>query len=349
MATEITEFEPRARARQSWSLSVERQNWPLSRPFVTSGRVCSSSEVVVVVMDDGLITGRGEAAGVYYLEDSFRMMAQIESIRARLERGVDRADLAELLPPGGARNALDCALWELEAKRSNQAVWQLLGLERPQPVTTFVTIGADAPDAVARRAQFEEPFRSATAIKLKLAGDVEVDARRVEALRSARPDVPIVADANQGFRATDLPDLFRVLAEHDVAALEQPLPAGEEEVLKGLTSTVAIIADESVQTRADIEPLVGRFDGINIKLDKCGGLTEALGMVIEARRHGLQVMVGNTIGTSLAIAPAFLLAQLCDYSDLDGPLLLESDRKPGAHYEGGAIWVDDAVWGGALA
>ena len=328
-------------------LAVERENWPLAQPFATSGRILSSTEVLVATISEGPIEGRGEATGVYYFEDAFRMMAQLQGVEGRIEDCIDRGKLRELLPPGGARNAVDCALWELDARRQGVPVWSMMGMEPPRPITTFVTIGAGAPEEMARRARSEQPFKSATSLKLKLTGELDLDVRRVRAVRTARPDVTIAVDANQGFQAPQLEALTRMMADLGVAFLEQPIARGEEAALEAFTSPVPILADESVQSSADIPALVGRFDGINIKLDKCGGLTEALRMVIEARRFGLQLMVGNTIGTSLAMAPAFLLGQLCDFADLDGPLLLESDRLPGATYEKGTIWISDEVWGGA--
>lgn len=347
MATGITHVGNPSRTPERWTLDVEQEIWPLAQPFAISGRVFCSAEVLVATISDGLHEGRGEAAGVYYLEDTFRMMSQLHAARSHIERGIDRAELRELLPPGGARNAIDCALWELEAKRSGTPVWELMGMERPKPVVTVVSIGVGSPEVMAERARSEEPFTSATALKLKLSGDIDLDGRRVSAVRRARPDAWIATDANQGFGATQLDRLTKMLAGYGVALIEQPLPRGEDAALEGFESPVPIFADESVQSSADIPSLVGRFDGINIKLDKSGGLTEALRMVIEARRLGLQLMVGNSISTSLAIAPAFLLAQLCDFADLDGPVLLEADRRPGATFDEGTIRVADEVWGGA--
>jgi len=342
LATRLTD----AANRSPWTLELTKEHWALTEPFAISDRVFSSAEVIVATVCDGEHTGRGEATGVYYLEDAFRMLRQLHQAQHRIEERIDREELKRVMPAGGARNAVDCALWDLEAKQAGSPVWQLIGMEPPRSVATVVSIGVGTPEKMALRAA-AEPARSAKALKLKLSGDLRSDIERVAAVRRARPDVLITTDANQGYRAGDLEALVASLADHSVALLEQPLPREIDDQLEGFASPLPLFADESVQTSADIERLVGRFQGINIKLDKCGGLTEALCMVREARRFGFKVMVGNTLGTSLAMAPAFLVAQFADFADLDGPLLLESDRSPAATYEDGSIWIGDPVWGAA--
>jgi L-alanine-DL-glutamate epimerase-like enolase superfamily enzyme len=210
-------------------------------------------------------------------------------------------------------------------------------------VTTF-TVGAEpAAEAVAATLAFPEP----RAIKIKLSGEAEPDLERVEAIRAAMGDVWLGVDANQGYQASDLPWLVEALASQSVSLLEQPLRRGDEAGLDAFSSKIPIAADESVLSLAELPSAVGRFDVINIKLDKCGGLTEALAIAAEARRLGLGVMVGNMVGSSLAMAPAFILAQLCDFVDLDGPTFLAEDVRPAVRYEDGRIWCGESVWGGA--
>ena len=328
-------------------LRVEVQKLRLSAPFRISGFVFEELDVVVVTLDDGSHRGRGEAAGVYYLGDTAQtMVVEIEAARDTIERGIERSTLQRLLPPGGARNAVDCALWELEAQRAGVAVWQLAGLKAPQPLVTTFTLGADDPAAMAAGAR---KFTQARALKLKLTGDLPDDIERIRAVRAARPDVWMGVDANQGYGIEALDALIGVLESADVALLEQPLKRGREADLAGFKSTIPIAADESVLSLPDIAGLVGRFSVVNIKLDKCGGLTEGLAMAHEARRIGLGVMVGNMVGTSLAMAPAFVLGQLCDVVDLDGPIFLAKDCTPGMTYTDGSAWSGEDVWGGTHA
>jgi L-Ala-D/L-Glu epimerase / N-acetyl-D-glutamate racemase len=327
-------------------LTVEKVNLAFSAPFRISGFVFDNQDVVVVTVDDGKHRGRGEAAGVYYLNDNAQhIVAALESKRAAVEAGIDREELQSLLPAGGARNALDCALWELESRRSGKAVWELAGLDAAKPLLTTFTLGAESPAHMAERAR---AHASARALKLKLTGDAALDMERVRAVRAARPDAWIGVDANQGYTIEGLQPLITGLLEVRVMQLEQPLKRGQEVQLQGFVSPIPLIADESVQTLADVPGLVGRFNLVNIKLDKCGGLTEGLAMAREARRLGLGVMVGNMVGSSLAMAPAFVLGQLCDVVDLDGPTFLEHDPAPTITYCDGMIWCDETVWGGGV-
>lgn len=313
-------------------------------PFRISGHVWDAAALVVVeVADDGAV-GRGEACGVYYRNDTVpRIVEDLESIRGEIESGIDRAALQRLLPACGARNALDCALWELEARRARQPVWRLAGLQATRPLLTTYTIGAADPAAMASGAS---AFADARAIKLKLTGD-GADAERVAAVRAARPDVWLGVDANQGFTPATLHELLPTLLAADVRLVEQPFPIGRESDMQGLALPIDVAADESVRVIEDLAPLAGLFDVVNIKLDKCGGLTHGLAMADEARRLGFKVMVGNMTGTSWAQAPAFVIGQSCDVVDLDGPLLLARDRSPGVVYEDGHVWCADEVWGGA--
>jgi L-Ala-D/L-Glu epimerase len=325
-------------------MQVDVEQLPLKAPFRISGYTFTEVPVAVVTLQSNGLSGRGEAAGVYYLDDTPARIAQtLESHRTAIEAGISRSDLRELLPPGGARNAVDCALWDLEAKQTGKPVWQLAGLDHAVPRITTFTLSADAPEAVARSAQ---ALPQARALKLKLNGDVADDIERVRRVREVRRDVWIGVDANQGYTRETLDVLLPRLVDADVKLLEQPLPRGREAEMDGLVSSIPIAADESVQGLADVAGLVGRFNVVNIKLDKCGGLTEALQIVNEARRLNLQLMVGNMVGTSLAMAPAFVVAQLCDHVDLDGPYFLKQDCRPSVRYDDGSIHCSEMVWGG---
>ena len=325
------------------NLSLRLERWPTARPYRFGKYSWTEVEQCVVTLRDQQLVAHGEAAGVYYKNDvPAIMLAQIEAIRGRVEAGINRDELSRLLPAGGARNALDCALWDLESQRSGQPVWQHAGVPAPRPLLCSFTIGADTPDAMAEEAR---AFPAVRAIKLKLIGK-SIDAERVRAVRSVCPQVWLGVDFNQTLNRPALERLLPVLIGCGVALIEQPLPAGREAELDGLNSPIPLAADESVSVAADLPALSGRFDVINIKLDKCGGLTEALRMADEARRLGLKIMVGNMLGTSRAMAPAFVLGQLCDVVDLDGPLLLARDVTPGVSYENGQVWCPGAVWGG---
>jgi L-alanine-DL-glutamate epimerase-like enolase superfamily enzyme len=319
------------------------EKFPLKEPFHITGHTMTDAEVLIVELEENGLVGRGEASGVYYRQsDSPQENAKrIEAVRGRVEAGIDRETLQALLPSGGARNALDCALWDLEAKSTGCAVWQRAGLKQVRPLLTTFTVGADDPDKMAIGAR---GYSQAKAIKLKLTGQ-PVDADRVRAVRSARPDVWLGVDANQGFTKASLQALLPVLLEAGVQLIEQPFKIGEESLLDNMQSPIPIAADESAQGLGDLPKLAGRFDVVNIKLDKCGGLTEALAMARAAGRYGLDVMVGNMIGTSLAMAPAFLVGQLCKVVDLDGPVFLRGDRPIPVQYENGMIACPPALWG----
>jgi L-alanine-DL-glutamate epimerase-like enolase superfamily enzyme len=328
-------------------MHVAVEKLPLSAPFRISGFVFEEQDVVVVTLDDGRHQGRGEASGVYYLGDTAQsMVASIEVARAAIEQGIDRAALQKLLQPGGARNAVDCALWELDARRIGTTVWELAGVPAPKPLITTFTLGADEPAVMAAGAR---KYAQAKSLKLKLTGDLPVDLARVRAVREARPEVWMGVDANQGYGIDTLDALIAGLRPANVSLLEQPLKRGREADLNGFKSPIPLAADESVLSLKDVAGLVGRFDVVNIKLDKCGGLTEGLAMAHAARRIGLRVMVGNMVGTSLAMAPAFVLGQLCDVVDLDGPIFLAKDRTPGMTYSKGSAWSSEQVWGGTHA
>jgi len=325
------------------ALTHRRDAMMFREPFRISGYLFESMPAVIATVSDGTFTGRGEAAGVYYLgDDPDHIERELERCRAAVEAGVDREALRTLLPPGGARNALDCALWELESLRAGVPVWQLAGIETPQPRITTFTLPADDPAEILRRLT---GFPTLTALKLKLDGDLAADSERVRAVRKARPDVWLGVDANQGYGAGDLDALAAMLVAETVSLLEQPVPRGAEALLDGWRSPVPVAADESILDLTELEARHHLFQVLNIKLDKCGGLTEALMMVTRARQLGLKVMVGNMAGATLSAAPAFILAQLCDIVDLDGPWFVADDPLAESLYDDGKIMVPARLWG----
>ena len=328
-------------------LSLATETLTLATPFRISGYVFEGVDAIVVTLDDGTHRGRGEASGVYYLgDDAAHMRAALEGARAAIEAGPSRAELRSILPAGGARNAVDAALWELESKRANTPVWALAGLEAPRPLVTTFTLGADEP---AKMAEGAIAYAQAKSIKIKLTGELDLDIARVQAIRAARPDVWLGVDGNQGFAIGDLDALVAAMVAADVSLIEQPLARGREADLEGYRSPIPLAADESALTLDDVPGLVGRFQVFNIKLDKCGGLTEGLMIAHAAREAGLGVMVGNMVCTSLGMAPGFVLGQLCDINDLDGPIFLKQDRTPAIVYRDGAAWCDESVWGATAA
>lgn len=325
-------------------LSTRLERWRFKYSFRISGYEWTDCDVGYVEVARNGMRGLGECAGVYYKKDTPQhSIDEADSVREQIAQGLDRESLQALLPPGGARNAIDCALWDLEAKERSRPVWQLAGVPEPRPLLTTYTIGSDTPEKMAERAR---EFADARALKLKLTG-TESDGDCVRAVRAVRPDVWLGVDANQGFSREKLGELMPVLLETGVKVIEQPFPLDRDADMDGLNSPIPVAADESAQTADDLPKLVGRFDIVNIKLDKCGGLTPGLTMARRARELGFKVMIGNMGGTSLAMAPAFIVGQLCDVVDLDGPLLLKTDRTPSVEYRDGHIWCDQAVWGGA--
>jgi L-alanine-DL-glutamate epimerase-like enolase superfamily enzyme len=324
-------------------LTLRVEHFPYHQPFRISGHVFTETALLVAELDDGAHVGRGEGAGVYYLgDDAAHMLAAAERVRSAVEAGITRAALQDLLPAGGARNALDCAFWDLEAKQAGRPAWELAGLPEPKPLLSTLTLGADAPAAMAAAARKLDPDAP---VKVKLTGELELDIARVEAIRAVRPDAWVGVDANQGYRRATLEALLPALVAADVAQVEQPLARGDEAALDGLDRPIPFVADESAVTLADTDKLVGRFDLVNIKLDKCGGLTEAIAIAHRARALGLDVMVGNMMGTSLSMAPSYLIGQLCDVVDLDGPTFLARDRSPGVEYAQGRVTCPPEIWG----
>lgn len=317
---------------------------PLREPQRIAGFAFTAVDVLRVDIEQDGRTGTGEASGLYFRgETGASMQAQVEAMRPALARGLSRPDLLELLPPGGARNALDCALWDLESGLRGMPVWQLAGLQPPATQATTRTLYADTPECMARSAR---ALAHAGQLKLKLLGD-GADAARVQAVRDARADALLLVDANQGLHPASYCDLLPALVEARVALIEQPFPVGREAWLDDLPRPIRVAADESVLTRADLGAVRGRADVVNVKLDKTGGLTEALALADAAAADGFGLMVGCMCASSIALAPAHLLAQRCELADIDGPLYLERDVEPGLRYDGGLVHWRAGVWGGA--
>ena len=315
---------------------------PLERPFSITGHTFINLEAVVVTLTRDGHVGRGEGDGVYYLGESQEsMLSQLETVRRQVEAGISRAELQDLLPAGGARNALDCALWDLEAKSSGQRIWNLLGIQ-PKTLTTVATVGMGTPEEMAARAL---EFARYPNLKIKLDNNEPI--RRLEAIRTARPDATLVIDVNQGWEYQNLIDYLPELERLQVAMIEQPLRRAGDERLVELECSIPIGADESCLTLEEYHQVKNRYQVINIKLDKTGGLTEALRIVEAARTDGKQLMVGNMTGSSLSMAPAYVIGQFCSFVDLDGPLLLDSDIEHGLPYlDAGVVGLPaDQLWG----
>ncbi|MFC3070630.1 N-acetyl-D-Glu racemase DgcA [Phenylobacterium soli] len=323
-------------------LSVRSERWPLAQAFVISRGAKTEAEVVVVEIEDGPHRGRGEAVPyARYGETVEGVVAQVQSLAGPVAEGLDRAALQSTLTPGAARNAIDCALWDLEAKRAGRRAWELIGRSRLDPVKTALTISLGPPEAMAEAARLNarRPM-----LKLKI-GSAD-DLAAVEAVRHAAPRTRLIVDANEGLRAGDLAPVTGELARLEVKLLEQPLPAAEDAALEGFESPVPLCADESLHTRAELAACARRYAVVNVKLDKAGGLTEALALATEARARGLGLMVGSMVATSLAIAPALILAKGAEVADLDGPLLLARDREPGLSILGSLIEPPSpSLWG----
>jgi L-alanine-DL-glutamate epimerase-like enolase superfamily enzyme len=323
-------------------LIVRPESWPLARAFAISRGSRTSSEVVVAeIHEDGLI-GRGECMPYpRYNETVEQVAADIATQRDAIGAGMDRAALQDAMPPGAARNALDCALWDLDAKKAGEPVWRLAGLPKPAPLVTAYTLSLDAPEAMgaAARENAERPL-----LKMKLMG--EGDLERVAAVRENAPGARIIVDANEGWESAMVERFSTALMDYGVEMIEQPLPASDDSILATCAHPIAICADESCHVSGDIAELAARYDMINIKLDKTGGLTGALTLRDAANAAGLGVMIGCMIGTSLAMAPAVLVAQGARVVDLDGPLLLAKDREMGLSYDGSVVSPSEpALWG----
>jgi L-alanine-DL-glutamate epimerase-like enolase superfamily enzyme len=332
-------------------IEIEQEVWPLKNQFTIARGTRTEISVIVVKITEGDLVGRGECfPHSRYGEDLESVESQIASLRGHIEAGLSREELITTLSPGAARNAIDCALWDLETKtvrleRPDVRAWAVAGFERFQPFQSVMTISLDDADTMAAAA--------ATAVaagydklKVKLGGDDGLDDKRIEAVRSGAGEASLVVDANEGWQADELARYLSAMHRAGVRMVEQPLPANADESLRGEDFGVPVGADESFKTRQDLDGLVGKYDVVNIKLDKAGGLTEALYAAQEARRRGFDIMVGCMLGTSLAMAPAAIVAQHASYIDLDGPLWLSNDRPHGISFERGRIDGFSAeLWG----
>jgi len=325
--------------RRSLTATIER--FPVRGEFVIARGAKTHVDVVVATVTGGDAVGRGEGTAIYYRgETAASVLAAVVGVADAVAAGATRADLLGLLPPGAARNAVDAALWDLDAKRSGVPVWRTLGLPEPRPMLTAFTISLGEPGAMAAAAS---AVAGRELLKIKLSGEGVVE--RVAAVRAAAPDARLIVDANEAWGGLDIERLAAALADLDVELIEQPVPAGHDHLLDDVRSSVPLCADESVHDRASLDGVVGRYRFINIKLDKAGGLTEGHALAHAARARGIGVMTGCMLGTSLAIAPAFFVAMQGMYADLDGPLLI-ADRAGGLRFAGSDVWPPEpGLWG----
>ena len=323
-------------------LSVRIERWPLAGVFAISRSSKTEAVVVVAELSDGAHRGRGESVPyARYGETPDGIVAAIEAVRPVLRRGLDRGALQRAMPAGAARNALDCAYWDVNAKQTGRRVHELAGLGAPGPLTTAYTISLGSAAAMAAAAE-QAAWRPL--LKVKLGGDN--DGTRITAVRRGAPRAQLIVDANEGWNSDNFKANLAACADAGVTLIEQPLPEGRDEALARIKRPIPVCADESVHDRASLDALAGKYDAVNIKLDKAGGLTESLALAAEAERRGFAVMVGCMVATSLAMAPAMLVAQRARWVDLDGPLLLASDRADGLRYEGSVVYPSDPVlWG----
>ena len=326
-------------------LAAHIERFPVRGAFTISRGAKNHVDVVVAQVSDGAHSGRGEGTAIYYKGDTAELaLAALHGVTDAVAAGATRADLLTLLPAGAARNALDCALWDLEAKQTGIRVWQQLGLPVPQPMLTAYTISLGDPGAMAAAAT---QVRGRELLKVKLGGDggAAADVERMAAVRRAAPDARLIADANEAWAGSDIERTLALLAPMGVELVEQPVPAGRDAELDRVRCAVPLAADESCHDRSSLDAIIGRYQFINIKLDKAGGLTEALALRHAAALRGLGVMTGCMLCTSLAIAPAFLVAMQGYYADLDGPLLIE-DRPHGLRFDGSDVFpAEAALWG----
>ncbi|MER9118484.1 dipeptide epimerase [Mesorhizobium sp. M0954] len=323
-------------------ISVEAERFPIAGTFTISRGSKTEAEVISCAITENGRTGRGECVPYKrYGETMEGVRDAIEAMRSEIARGISRIALLDAMPAGAARSAIDCALWDLEAKISGTPVAHTIRTVPLRPLETAYTLSLAEPEAMAAqaRANAQRPL-----LKVKIGGDNDI--ARIRAVTAAAPDSRIILDANEGWNDDNIVANLAFAAEHGIVLIEQPLPAGHDGILRHIAHPVPICADESVHEAKDLEALVGLYDAVNIKLDKSGGLTAALVLRDRARELALGVMVGCMVGTSLAMAPAVLLAQDADFVDLDGPLLLASDRVPGLVYQGSLVSPPErALWG----
>lgn len=316
------------------------ERWPIARPFTTARGTKRTADVVVATITDGTFEGRGECVPYpRYGDDPATVAACIDDFRGPFER----QELLDAMPPGPARNAIDCALWDLEAKGSGKPAWHLAGVGEPIDTVTALTVSLDHPAAMAEQARAN---RRRALLKVKLgSNDVATDVERLRAVRAHAPDARLIVDANEGWTFAELRQFIPAAINCAVELIEQPLPEGADGELAGLHPPIPLAADESIREGSDLARLAARYQTVNIKLDKTGGLTRALALADEARALGLDIMVGCMVATSLSMAPALLLAEYARFVDLDGPELLAADREPGLEYNAGRVSFTAGVWG----
>ena len=314
--------------------------WEMKEPFVITGYTFTECNVLYVTITDGENTGAGEATGVYYLDETAEgILAQAETVRGQLENGLGREELRNLLPAGGARNAIDCALWDLEAKTAGKTIWELTNVTFSETITVNTVGIADVDKMAVTALGLDTPK-----IKVKLSGELPLE--RIKAVIDARPDADIVVDVNQGWTFEQLVELAPKFKELGVKMIEQPLPRGGDAELEGYKAPLPLCADESCLHTGELEQAARRYDMVNIKLDKTGGLTEGLDLARQAKALGLGIMVGNMTGTSLAMAPSLVVAQFCEFVDLDGALFLKEDRPHAMTYvKGNVQGLTPELWG----
>jgi L-alanine-DL-glutamate epimerase-like enolase superfamily enzyme len=324
-------------------LFAKIERWPLAGAFTISRGSKTEAVVVTVELREGSHRGRGECVPyARYGETPDGVVAAIEAMRQPLRRGLDRTALQTAMPAGAARNALDCAFWDLDAKRTGRRAYDLAGLGAPKPLVTAYTISLAAPEAMAQAA---ERAASRPLLKVKLGGGGD-DGKRIAAVRRAAPKAELIVDANEGWSEENLAQNLSACAAAGVTLIEQPLPEGRDAALAHIQRPIPVCADESVHDHASLDAVTGKYDAVNVKLDKTGGLTEALALLAEAERRGLTAMAGCMVATSLAMAPAMLVAQRARVVDLDGPLLLAKDRLDGLRYVGSLAYpAEPALWG----
>jgi L-alanine-DL-glutamate epimerase-like enolase superfamily enzyme len=323
-------------------LTIAEERWPIAGSFTISRGSKTEAHVVTVTLEDGGHMGRGECVPYPRYEETVpQVIAALQAARSRIEAGITRDAIASILTPHAARNALDCALWDLAAKKAGVPAWQLAGLAEPKPAVTAYTLSLDTPEAMGEAAA-KASGRPLLKLKLGREGDVE----RLKLIRRNAPHSRLIVDANEGWTADSLAAMLAACADAGVELVEQPLPAGNDEALRAVSRAVTVCADESAHGLDSLDQLVGKYDAINIKLDKTGGLTPAIALAHAARERDLRIMVGCMLATSLAMAPAFLLAPLAEVIDLDGPLLLKEDRSPAIRFDGSLMHpAPTDLWG----
>ncbi len=323
-------------------LTIAEERWPIAGSFTISRGAKTEAHVVTVTLAEGHHTGRGECVPYpRYAETVPQVMAALENARGQIEAGITREDIPSLIAPHAARNALDCALWDLDAKKAGRPAWQLAGLPEPKPAITAYTLSLDTPEAMA-----EAAAKASHRPLLKLKLGREGDAMRLQLIRRNAPASRLIVDANEGWTPENLASMLAACADQGVELVEQPLPAGNDEALRHIARAVTVCADESAHGIGSLDDLAGKYGAINIKLDKAGGLTPAIALAHAARERGLVIMVGCMLATSLAMAPAFLLTPFAEVIDLDGPLLLKTDRAPGIRFDGSTMHPPPAtLWG----